>query len=206
MSRLLPILLASFALPAWSVLASEPAEKPAEKTAERRVLLPEFPVPPLAMDGRAPKRISSLRLLRELQRGGVRGWGKFDAMDGDYALFRGDSLAVLGAWLETACKALDYDLAGARGRHYDGAVFARLLNVATSIASLREDAINLAMPIGVLACRREEEWGELPGDDKDDAYVIFATDQGVLVYDPPTRQLSALAEFPNREHVIKVWF
>ncbi len=199
MSRLLFILLACVAPSAVSALAAEKAE-------ERQILLPEFPAPPLAVEGKTPKKIGSVRLLRELQRGGVRGWGKFDAVDGDYALFRGDSLAVLGAWLETACKALDYDLAGARGRHYDGAVFARLLNVATSIASLREDAINLAMPIGVLACRREAEWGDLPGDGKEDAYVIFATDQGMMVYDPPTRQLCPLAEFPNREQVIKVWF
>lgn len=202
MSRLLFIVLASVASPAPPLFAADAAER----AAERQILLPEFPSPPLALEGRSPKRVSSLRLLRELQRGGVRGWGRFDAMDGDYALFRGESLAVLAAWLETACKALDYDLAGARGRHYDGAVFARLLNVATSIASLREDALNLAMPIGVLACRREADWGGLPGDGKEDAYVIFATDQGMLVYDPPTRQLCALAEFPNRDQVIKVWF
>jgi len=172
----------------------------------REILLPAFPSPPLLRDGGSPKQVTSLRLMRDLQKGGVRGLGRFDAVDGDYALFRGDSLGGLAAWLEAACSALEYDLLGARAKHYDGAVFARMLNMATSLASLRDDSIGLAMPIGVLACRREKAWGELPGDGRDEAYVIFATDEGMLVYDPPTRQLARLADFPNRDAVVKVWF
>lgn len=176
------------------------------RAASREILLPAFPNPPLLRDGGAPKRATSLRLMRDLQKGGVRGLDRFDAVDGDYALFRGDSLGGLAAWLEAACAALEYDLLGARARHYDGAVFARMLNMATSLASLRDDSIGLAMPIGVLACRRDKAWGDLPGDGSEEAYVIFATDEGMLVYDPPTRQLARLAEFPNRDSVVKVWF
>lgn len=183
------------------LLASPLLAAPAEE-----VRLPAFPKPPLVRNGGVPKSVTSLRLLRDLQKGGVRGLDRFDAVDGDYALFRGDSLGGLAAWLEAACKALEYDLGVARTRHYDGAVFARLLNMATSLASLREESIGLAMPIGVLACRREKPWGDLPGDGKDEAYVIFETDAGMLVYDPPTRQLAPLAEFPNRDAVVKVWF
>ncbi len=188
-----------------SLLGIATALSPAA-AASREVLLPAFPSPPLLRDGRAPKQVTSLRLMRDLQKGGVRGLDRFDAVDGDYALFRGDSLGGLAAWLEAACAALEYDLLGARAKHYDGAVFARMLNMATSLASLRDDSIGLAMPIGVLACRREKAWGDLPGDGKDEAYVIFATDRGMLVYDPPTRQLVPLAEFPNRDAVVKVWF
>ncbi len=179
---------------------------PLSLAASKEVLLPAFPRPPLLREGGAPKQVTSLRLMRDLQKGGVRGLDRFDAVDGDYALFRGDSLGGLAAWLEAACSALEYDLLGARARHYDGAVFARMLNMAASLASLREDGIGLAMPIGVLACRREKAWGDLPGDGKDEAYVIFATDEGMLVYDPPTRQLARLAEFPNRGAVVKAWF
>lgn len=168
--------------------------------------LPAFPLPVLVREGGPPKEFSSMRLLRELHRGGVRGSGNFEAMDADYALLRGDALGPLAAWLETACKAVDFDVLAARTRGYDGTVFARLLNVATSLAALRQKDISLAMPIGVLTCRREVAWGDLPADGADDAYVIFATDTGILVYDPPTRQLSPLADYPNKAGIVRIRF
>ena len=85
-------------------------------------------------------------------------------------------------------------------------MFARLLGVATSLAALRQGDITLAMPIGVLTCRRDTAWGDLPGDGEEDAYVIFATDAGILVYDPPTRQLAPLADFPNKAHISRIRF
>lgn len=175
---------------------------------EREVVLPAFPRPPLAGEGQ-PKSVSSVRLMRELQRGGVRGMDRFDAMDGYYAVFRADGLAGLAGWLELACRSLDFEIHDARQGHYDGSVFARLLNLATALAALRagdEASERLAMPIGVIACRRVEAWGDLPGDGVEDAYILFGTDQGMLVYDPPTRQLTPLGEFPNRSSVLRVWF
>ncbi len=180
----------------------------AARAADREIALPAFPQPPLAGETR-PQSMSSVRLLRELQRGGVRGLDRFDAMDGYYAVFRADGLAGLAGWLELACRALDFEVGEARAGHYDGSVFARLLNMATSLAALRAEVLRderLAMPIGVLACRREEAWGVLPADGGEDAYILFATDEGLLVYDPPTRQLARLSEFPNRGAVIRVWF
>lgn len=166
--------------------------------------LPDFPRPPIA-DARS---VGSVRLVRELHRSGVRGWDIMDAVDGDYAVFRDDGLGGLAAWLETACKSLDVDIARARERDggYDGVVFARLLNVATSIASLREDGIALAMPVGALHCRRESAWGDLPADGRTDVYILFITTDGMLIYDPPTRQLAKLEDFPNRARVSKVSF
>ena len=190
-ARLLPLLLAL----TWAIPAAPAAD----------ISLPAFPRPPLAP---AAKSVGSVRLVRDLQRAGVRGWDILDAADGNYAVFRDDGLGGLAAWLETACKALDVDVAHARARSggYDGAVFARLLNVATSLASLRDGTIDMAMPIGALFCEREAAWGELPADGKSDAYVLFITDAGMMVYDPPTRQLAKLADFPNRARVSKVSF
>jgi len=168
--------------------------------------LPAFPLPALVREGGPPKEFSAMRLLRELHRGGVHGSGNFEAMDADYALLRADGLGPFAAWLETACKAVDFDVLAARTRGYDGTVFARLLNVATSLAALRQNDISLAMPIGVLTCRRGVAWGDLPADGADDAYVIFATDAGILVYDPPTRQLTPLAEFPNKAGIVRIRF
>lgn len=167
--------------------------------------LPAFPRPPLAD---TPKPMGSVRLVRELQRAGVRGWDILDASDGDYAIFRDDGLGGLAAWLETACRSLDVNVARARAAEdaYNGAVFARLLNVATSLASLRDGAIDMAMPIGALYCHRGSAWGDLPADGRADAYVVFITDAGMMVYDPPTRQLSRLADFPNRGRVSRVSF
>ncbi len=168
--------------------------------------LPAFPLPALVREGGPPKEFSSTRLLREVQRGGVHGSDNFEASDADYALLRGDSLGVLAAWLETACRAVDFDLLQARTRGYDGTVFARLLAVGTSLAALRQNEITLAMPIGVVTCLRAAPWGELPGDGTEDAYVVFATDTGILVYDPPTRQLSPLADFPNKGRITRIRF
>ena len=130
----------------------------------------------------------------------------FETLDADYALLRSDSLGGLAAWLEAACHAVGFDLRQARDRSYDGTVFARLLGVATSLAALREKKISLAMPIGVMICQRRAVWSDLPGDGSDDAYVLFATDAGMLVYDPPTRQLTSLADFPNKEKILKIRF
>ena len=175
-------------------------------TAPGSLQLPAFPAPVIVRDGRVPKEFSAMRLLRELHRGGVHGSANFETVDADYALLRGESLPTLAAWLESACRAVDYDVAQARTRGYDGTVFARLLAVATSLAALRESDITLAMPIGVLTCQRQTAWGDLPGDGAQDAYVIFATDTGILVYDPPTRQLSSLEAYPNKAGISHIRF
>lgn len=168
--------------------------------------LPAFPLPALVRDGSMPKEFSSTRLLREVHRGGVHGSENFEASDADYALLKGGALGSLAAWLESVCRAVDFDLLQARTRGYDGAIFARLLTVGTSLAALREKDVTLAMPIGVLTCKRAVPWGELPGDGADDAYIVFATEDGILVYDPPTRQLSPLADFPNKARVTRIRF
>lgn len=175
-------------------------------TAAGNLQLPAFPLPVLVRDGGPPKEFSSNRLLRELHRGGVHNSESFEAFDNDYALLRGDSLGSLAAWLESACQTIGFDLLRARTQSYDGAVFARLLSVATSLAALRERGIRLAMPIGVLICQRSRAWGDLPADGSTDAYVLFATDTGILVYDPPTRQLTGLADFPNKASISRIRF
>lgn len=168
--------------------------------------LPDFPRPALVGNGGPPRGISAVRLLRELHRGGVRGSGHLETSDADYALVRSDSLGLLAAWLETACGAVGFDLRQARTRAFDGAVFARLLAVATSLAALRDSESRLAMPIGVLVCTRTAAWGDLPGDGAPDAYVLVATEAGMLVYDPPTRQLANLADFPNKAGILRIRF
>lgn len=174
--------------------------------APANLTLPAFPVPALVREGGAVKEISSLRLLRDLYKGGVRASDNFEASDVDYALLKVDSLGNLAGWLETACKSVGLELLQARAQSYDGVVFSRLLAVGTSLGALRERNIRLAMPVGVLICRRDAAWGELPADGADDAYVIFATDIGILVYDPPTRQLAALADFPNKARISRIRF
>ncbi len=178
----------------------------APAAAEPALQLPAFPLPALVSDGGPPREMSSMRLLRELHRSGVHGSGNFEAADADYALLRGDTLGGLAAWLEAACKAVGFDLLQARTRHYDGTTFARLLNVSTSIAALRQKGIRLAMPIGVLVCTRKAAWGDLPADGATDAYVAFVTEDGMLVYDPPTRQLVPLGDFPNKAHIVRIRF
>ncbi|MES2693756.1 MAG: hypothetical protein V4773_09810 [Verrucomicrobiota bacterium] len=169
--------------------------------------LPAFPVPALVKEGGATVEISTTRLLRELHRGGVRGSGNLETVDAEYALLRSDSLGTLAAWLESACRAVGFTLSKARGQPYDGAVHARLLNVATGLAGLQQQGtMRLAVPIGTLVCVRRAKWGDLPGDGATDAYVIFATEAGIMVYDPPTRQLSNLADFPNREKIVRIRF
>lgn len=168
--------------------------------------LPAFPLPDLVSERGLPAEISSVRLLRELHRGGVRGSGNLEAADADYALLRGGSLPKLAAWLESACQAVGHDLLQSRTGTYDGMVFARLLSVATALAVLQQKGAKLAMPIGVVICRRTTPWGSLPGDGAIDAYIIFATDGGMLVYDPPTRQLSWLADFPNKARIERIRF
>ena len=168
--------------------------------------LPAFPLPALVRESGVPKEMSSVRLLRELHRGGVHGSDNLETSDSDYALLRGDSLGNLAAWLESACLAVDANLLQARTRSYDGSIFPRLLSVATSLAVLRQGDIPLAMPIGVLICQRHSAWGDLPGDGATDAYVVFVTDNGMLVYDPPTRQLTNLADFPNKSHISRIRF
>ena len=115
--------------------------------APANLTLPAFPVPALVREGGAVKEISSLRLLRDLYKGGVRASDNFEASDVDYALLKVDSLGNLAGWLETACKSVGLELLQARAQSYDGVVFSRLLAVGTSLGALRERDIRLAMPV-----------------------------------------------------------
>jgi len=147
---------------------------------------------------------SAMGLLRNLHSAGVRAVDNFEAVDSDYAVLTSNSLSRLSTWLEAACAGVGLDLSQARSGHYDGAVYARLLGVATSIAASRDRRGKLAIPVGVLICKRTSPWGAVPGDGNRDAYVLFATESGLFVYDPPSRQLSALGDFPNKPDILRV--
>lgn len=168
--------------------------------------LPAFPLPTLAANGGEITEVTSVRLLRQLHQGGLSGFDGLETADGDYALFRSDSITRMAGWLERMCVSVDFDLRNARARPYDGTVFSRLLVVGTSLAVQRGRHSALAMPIGVVLCRRAEAWGDIKANGLTDAYVIFATDEGMFIYDPPTRQLSSLAEFPNKSTITQIRF
>ena len=169
--------------------------------------LPRFPSPALARNEYGEVReIGFLWFVREFQVAGVHGLDDVDFVDDNYAVLDASSLPVLAAWMEAACRGIGTELHEARKGPYDGMAYARLLEIATSLASLRGHAKARAMPIGVIICRRREAWGGLPGDGARDAYLLIATDRGLLVYDPPTRQLSSLGEFPNKDEVYKIQF
>jgi hypothetical protein len=168
--------------------------------------LPAFPVPSFVRESGAAVEVTPTRILREFHRGGVHGLGDLETVDSDYGLLRQDSLGVLAAWLESACHSVGFDLAQARQQPYDGAALSRLLNVATNLAGLQKEGQSLAAPIGTLICERRAKWGDLPADGAIDAYVVFATEAGIMIYDPPTRQLTNLSEFPNRERILRIRF
>lgn len=193
MKRLVRVLI-------FSLLAVRAISAPAQ------ISLPDFPPPPLARDlGGTPIETSVICLLRDLHLAGVHGADFFEAVDSDYAVLSSTSLAHLTTWLEAACAGIGLDLTQARSGKYDGAVYARLLGVATSIAATRRrETQALAIPIGVLICKRTAAWGQLQGDGSRDAYVLFATERGLIVYDPPTRQVATLKDFPNHREVLRV--
>ena len=169
------------------------------------ITLPDFPLPRFATDryGQA-EEIGPIRLLRELQRGGVRGSGNFEAADRDYVVVSSDALGLLSAWLEAACKSGGIELPLARLRPYDGAVYASLLETATNLAAARQAKRTLAIPVGVMICTRRKPWGTLPGDGERDAYVIVATERGFVVFDPPTRQTTLRADYPTNSEVVRI--
>lgn len=171
-----------------------------------RLELPAFPLPSFVREDGATVEVTPTRILREFHKGGVHGLGDLETVDSDYGLLRQDSLAVLAAWLESACRSVGFDLSQARSQPYDGSALARLLTVATNLAGLQKEGQSLAAPIGTLVCERRAKWGDLPGDGMVDAYVVFATEGGIMIYDPPTRQLTALSEFPNRERILRIRF
>ena len=168
--------------------------------------LPALPLPAFAAEDGMTAEVTSIRLLRELHRAGLRGFDRLETTDTDYVLLRSDSLENLTGWLDATCAALDYDLRQARVRSYDGTVFARVIDVATSLGALQERHRSLAIPIGVVVCQRALAWGQLPADNARDVYVIFATENGMIVYDPPTRQQSALVDFPNKATISQIRF
>jgi hypothetical protein len=177
----------------------------AAAVAADQINLPGFPLPEFARDKHGnPMEMGFMGLYRELQKGGVRDWQQIEAVDSDYTVIASSSMGLLSAWLETTCQSVGLDLPQARTGAYDGSVYARLLTVATGIAATRQSTAPLAMPLGVMICIRRHSWGVLPGDGQRDAYVIVATERGFLVYDPPTRQMAPLAEFPNNSEVLRI--
>jgi len=179
----------------------------AARTVAQTMQLPKFPLPALVENRYGDtKRIGFLHFLRQLQDGGVQELDDVDFLDENYAELTSLSLPALAAWLEAACGSVGVELRQSRLHHYDGMAYAQLLEVATSLAAAREIKEHLAMPIGVLICRRRLPWGDLPGDGARDAYLLIATERGLLVYDPPTRQIAPLPDFPNSSDVYKIQF
>ncbi len=169
--------------------------------------MPQFPMPELVTDDfGATKQIGFLKFLHELQKSGVQGLDDVEFLDSSYAVLKSDCLPVLAAWLEAACRSVGVELPLARKGPYDGTVFARLLEVGASLAAVREHGKPLAMPIGLMICKRQHDWGDLGGDGQVDAYVLMETDRGLLVYDPPTRQLVELSQFPNTVDILRIQF
>lgn len=177
----------------------------AVRAADATLQLPPFPRADIVVQNGLPKEISSTRLLRELHKGGLTGFGNLETMDADYVLLRKDTLGPLAAWLEATCTAVGFDLPGARKASYDGTVFGRLTSVGAALGRGAAET-KLALPIGLAFCRRQEAWGDVPGDRASDAYILLATEGGILVYDPPTRQFSTLVDFPNRKNITRVRF
>jgi len=169
--------------------------------------MPFFPLPKLARDefGQA-RRIGFLSFLRELHSGGVRRTEEVDFLDNDYGVIENDSLPLLAAWLESTCRSVGFRLNEARRGSYDGTVAARLLEIGASLAAARGPDSGLAMPIGIVICTRRNEWGALPADGGRDAYALIVTDQGLMIYDPPTRQLVGLSQFPNSAEILNIQF
>jgi hypothetical protein len=191
----------------WLIPAIVAFAQVAHCAAETSMRLPAFPAPGLVQNEfGGTKTIGFLTFLRELHKGGVHGLDETEFMNSNYAVLRSDSLPSLAAWLEAACGSVGVELQQARKSQYDGAVSARLLEVGAELALLRGHGKPLAMPLGVLICRRVKAWGDLPGDGARDAYVLAATERGLLVYDPPTRQVAPLSEFPNAGDVVTIQF
>lgn len=175
--------------------------------AGRTLDMPEFPTPSFVRDELGGmKEIGFLKFFRELQKGGVQGLDEVEFLDTGYAVLKSDSLPTLAAWLESACSSVGLELQLARNGNYDGTVLARLLEVATTLAAVRGHGKSLAIPIGLLICRRRQVWGDLPGDGRRDAYVLIETDKGLLIYDPPTRQLVSLSGFSNTADIVTIQF
>jgi hypothetical protein len=171
------------------------------------VSLPGFPLPRYAQSKYGGKDTAGfLRFMRELHKGGVPVAEPIELADSSYAIIDSTCIPLLSAWLEEASKSVGVDLAQARSRSYDGSVYARLLEVVTSIATVKHFEEMEAVPIGMLLCKRSKAWGSLPGDGQRDAYILIATEKGFLVFDPPTRQLSTLGEYPNTADVLKIRF
>jgi hypothetical protein len=169
--------------------------------------MPVFPLPVLVRDqfGQA-KRIGFLTFLRALNAGGVRSVDDVDFLDSDYAMIESSSLPLLAAWLEATCASVGLNLPEARLGAYDGSVAARLMGIGATLAGVRAKATGLAMPIGLVICARGNKWGSLPDDRSRDAYALIATEKGLMVYDPPTRQLVGLADFPNTAEILNIQF
>jgi hypothetical protein len=187
------------------LLAIAPLALRAADAPANAIKLPDFPLPKFATNSYGQvEQVSVIRLLRELHRGGVHGSDHFDAADSEYVVVASASLGLLSAWLEAACKAGNIQLPLARLRPYDGTVYAGLLESATHIAAARQTKRAFAIPLGVMICKRTKPWGALPGDGERDAYVVLATENGFVVFDPPTRQTALLADFPNNSEVLKI--
>src|SRR4051812_37428043 len=169
--------------------------------------LPAFPRPALVEEGGRAKEVTIVRLQRDLFREGVHPTDEFETLDSEYGLLRNDSVGQFAAWLETVCQGFGLNLLQMRNGAYDATTFSRLLEMAASLGALQEkNPRQLAIPIGLLVCKRNAEWGALKRDGALDAYILFATDAGILVYDPPTRQLANLADFPNKAGILRIRF
>ena len=70
----------------------------------------------------------------------------------------------------------------------------------------RRHSIKASVLIGELQVKNVHPWGEIPGDGKIRVYMVCLTEDGLIIYDIPTRQIADSSSFPNLDSMLKVMF
>jgi len=84
--------------------------------------------------------------------------------------------------------------------------FAMLMSNIANISVAKRYNVKASVLIGLMNAYSNKPWGKIPADGKLRDYIIGLTENGSVVYNPETRQVTTGKDFPNNEYLKGIIF
>ncbi len=110
------------------------------------------------------------------------------------------------AWLTQFTEKIGLDLHQVRQDGFHNDNYARLLITMADSKSALNAQHHYNFGIGFIDMKLVNAWGQEPATGERHTYLLFLTDDGLIVYDAVHRDKIHLAQHPNREHTVAVYF
>ena len=84
--------------------------------------------------------------------------------------------------------------------------FTMLTSNIANLSVVKRYNIKASVLIGLVVANSDKPWGKIPADGKPRNYIIGLTEDGLIIYDIPTRQSIDGNDFPNKNSMTGIMF